>query len=303
MASADLARRALAAAALAAALAPAGDAAAYCRTSVCDGKFTAAVCAPAEPTDCGVPLYWPNPCVSFSIQQDASKQVSYAQTEQIVEQAFDAWMNVDCGGGAHPRIQLSNSGPVACALQEYNQDRGNANLIVYHDDVWPHDGASTTLALTTATYNLDTGEIYDADLEINSANFSLTTGDAGVQYDLLSIVTHETGHFLGLSHSADTDATMFDGYSQGTTSLRDLTADDVAGICAIYPPGEITSCDPTPRHGFSGLCGEDQPEPDDGGCRTAAAGAGGRGGAAAALAALALIGAALRRRAGRRCSS
>lgn len=274
----------------------AAPAAAYCRTSVCEGD-TAQVCTPPSAGDCGTPLAWPNPCVSYSIHEGASSQVSLAGTEAVFEQAFAAWTQADCGGGATPRIQVSYTGPVACDLHEYNQDKGNANIIMYRDDQWPHSGADTVLALTTVTYNLDDGDIYDADMELNSANVRFTTGDTGVDFDLLSIVTHEVGHFLGLSHSPDMEATMNMGYIPGSIALRDLSPDDVAGICAIYPPGEpISSCDPTPRHGFSGECAADQAAEDDG-CAVAAPGEPGRGGAgAAATAAIALLIAAARRR-------
>lgn len=68
-------------------------------------------------------------------------------------------------------------------------------------------------------------------------------------------MTHETGHFLGLAHSHQPDATMYPVYQQGTTMIRNLSDDDIAGICAVYPPGDIPSdCDPTPHHGFSALC-------------------------------------------------
>ncbi len=256
---------------------------------------TAQVCTPAQPGDCGTPLRWPTPCIGFSVQEDASAQIGYAETEAAFEQAFAAWMASDCGDGAHPRIQVSNAGPVSCDRHEYNQEKGNANVIVYRDDEWPHPGSQHTLALTTVTYNLDNGEIYDADMELNSADHEFTTGDTGVIFDLLSIATHETGHFLGLSHSPDSAATMFSGYNQGTMGLRDLTVDDMHGMCAVYPPGEIQICDPTPRHGFSGLCAAEQPDPDEG-CSVAAAG-GGRGGRLfAALGALAALAAALRSR-------
>ena len=38
------------------------------------------------------------------------------------------------------------------------------------------------------------------------------------------------------------------------------SSDDVAGICAIYPPGrDLSTMSCEPRHGFSELCAADQP--------------------------------------------
>jgi hypothetical protein len=80
------------------------------------------------------------------------------------------------------------------------------------------------------------------------------------------VLTHEAGHFLGLSHSIDNSATMkpvYDPVRDGE-SFRSLAPDDVAGICAIYPPDRKASTDSCDnRHGFSPQCGADQPPPDD----------------------------------------
>ncbi|XXT25444.1 matrixin family metalloprotease [Sorangium sp. So ce429] len=280
----------------AAALAAPSPALAYCRTSVCpETKATAAVCTPAQPNDCGIPLAWPSPCVGYSIQEDASEQASLAETEAIFEQAFAAWTQADCGDGETPRMEVTYMGPIACDAHEYNQKKGNANIITFRDNGWPYDGGGNTLALTTVTYNLNTGDIYDADMEINTWDVGLSLGDEDVSFDLLSIATHEAGHFLGLSHSSDGDATMFADYRPESTMLRDLDEDDRDGICAVYPPGApVKECDPTPRHGFSELCAVDQAErEEEGGCAAAPA-RGGRGarGGGMTLAALAALGAA-----------
>jgi hypothetical protein len=126
---------------------------------------------------------------------------------------------------------------------------------MFRDNNWPYAGANATLALTTITFNFDTGEIFDADVEINSANTPLTTSANATRFDLDSILTHEIGHFLGLSHSADRNSTMYREYTQRDISLRDLEPDDEDGICAMYPrnrPFERSTCEP--RHGFSSKC-------------------------------------------------
>ena len=289
----------------AALLLAATDASAYCRTSSCptggDNYVTSQVCTPAQAGDCGKPLYWANPCTEWSLAKAASNQVPFATMEGILKQAFAAWMTASCGNGT-PSIVVTEGEPTDCTKHEYNSDAANANIIAFRDTTWPYEGSANTLALTTVTYALESGEIYDADMELNSADNQFTTSDTGVQFDLLSIVTHEAGHFLGLAHTPDPTATMYPNYIPHSTNLRHLAADDISGICAIYPPGSTDpSCDPTPRHGFSTLCAADQTggggSGGDGGttnCTCAAPGAA-RGGWAAALAIAALAFAARRR--------
>ena len=283
----------------AASLALPSSASAYCRTSSCGDAGTGQVCTPGEAGDCGIVVSWPSPCVEYSLQKDASKKgIDLATARQVFKEAFATWTSAPCEGGT-PRMKLTETEPVECHKHEYNQDQGNANIIMFRDDSWPYTGAANTLALTTVTYNLDTGEIYDADMEINSFDATFTTGDTNVEFDLLSIATHETGHFLGLAHSPNLDATMFMSYAEHDTSIRSLSDDDVNAICAVYPPGDAipSSCDPTPRHGFSSTCAV--ASDDSGGCSVSGPGAVGGGLASGALAVAALGLVASRRRAQR----
>lgn len=147
-------------------------------------------------------------------------------------------------------------GTVACTIEEYNQTDGNANIIVFRDDNWEsEDHEPSALALTTVHYNSKTGDIYDVDMEINGQYRLSTSEMPGDAYDLQSVVTHEAGHFLGLAHSEEADATMYLQYSSGSVAFRDLSDDDIAGICAIYPPERTGVCDFEPRKGFSPECG------------------------------------------------
>ncbi|MSP26601.1 MAG: matrixin family metalloprotease [Myxococcales bacterium] len=232
------------------------DALAYCRSAACDdGTRAGTRCEPPQPTDCGLPLAWAQPCIGFSVQQDASRHVDLATAEALVSQAFNAWDDAACAGGGEPSIEAHNLGPVACDRKEYNQKAGNANIVVFRDEVWPYGGAGNALALATVTFNVENGAIYDADLEINGTA-AITTSEALVEFDLASILTHEAGHMLGVSHSPDSMSTMFIEYPPGGLSLRTLEPDDVAAVCAIYPPGTVApdDCDPTPRHGMSSTC-------------------------------------------------
>jgi hypothetical protein len=56
--------------------------------------------------------------------------------------------------------------------------------------------------------------------------------------DLQNTATHELGHLIGLDHAPDPESTMAASADSGETKKRDLTADDIAGLCAVYPVGQ-----------------------------------------------------------------
>ena len=234
---------------------------AYCSTTTCDPKSEGAD-ACEEVDGCltgGLPLFWKQRCVTYSVQQDGSPRlhIAHDDADVLIGNALRKWTAVDCGGGTSPSIEIFSTPPVACDRAEYNAHAGNANLWMFRDSAWPYDDDGLTLALTTITFNVETGEIYDADVEINSAQNSISIGGARAASDLASIATHEAGHVMGLSHSPDPRATMFASYQEGSTTLRSLGEDDIEGACATHPPDRITEpCDdpPEPRNGFSTDC-------------------------------------------------
>jgi hypothetical protein len=272
------------------------DAEAFCRTGTCplpEGFLpTPTACVPSGFTSCvvdaltvkNVPVWWKNACVGYDLQKDASMRVSFADATQAMADAFAAWTTASCPGT--PSIAVRDLGPVACTEASFTLDGTNQNVVVFHDDVWPHsrgNGPSPTIALTTVSFNRDTGEILDADIEINTADHIIevtTTLSPGV-YDLESVLTHEAGHFLGLAHSPSRQSVMYYEDEGGSARHRTITDDDLAGICAIYPPGGIRSvdvsvsqssamqagpCDPTPRNGLSSACSSPAPRQGGGGC-------------------------------------
>ncbi len=63
-----------------------------------------------------------------------------------------------------------------------------------------------------------------------------TDTNADADIDIYTVVLHEIGHALGLSHSASSTAVMNGSYGG---ARRTLTADDIAGIQAIYGPPDV----------------------------------------------------------------
>jgi hypothetical protein len=259
---------------------------AFCRTTTCDTCVQPIVGCVTE----GLPLRWGTDCASYDLQQKASEQVSLAVATNVADRSFSAWTQVICPDtGAPPSIRVLDRGPVVCDEVEYNDPNaaqsphvgGNANIIVFRDADWEKSNESvdpkSTLALTTVTFSRSTGEIFDADIEVNSAKL-LSAADpvSPESYDLQSILTHEAGHFFGLAHSREpcdgADCpTMMASYVKGSTAFRSLEIDDIRGICDVYPVGRTAAASAcTPMHGFAGECG--LPKPPKSGCSIVSAG-------------------------------
>jgi hypothetical protein len=242
-------------------------------------------CAALDPPEALFPVWWRNACVSYDLQENASVKVPYDTASQIVATAFQQWTSVVCPpdstGDTQLGIQVTDLGPVACNQVQYSSDQGNQHVILFCDKQFPCDSntdaataanSGNTLGLTTVTFDADTGEIFDADTEINATvPISTTVPVPDGSHDLASIITHEMGHFLGLAHSGDPSATMWATNQEGSNSMATLSADDIQGICTIYPSDKTRAvdptiaasgfiaadaCDPTPRHGFQSVCAQ-----------------------------------------------
>lgn len=115
-------------------------------------------------------------------------------------------------------------------------------------DCWDH--GSTIVALTTSSYVISSGELVDADVEMNAASATPTIVDSPpcsappytscVANDVQNAATHELGHFLGLAHSPDPSSTMYASEPIGETSKRVLDSGSKQFICDVYPSGQAS---------------------------------------------------------------
>jgi hypothetical protein len=113
------------------------------------------------------------------------------------------------------------------------------SVLEFVDTDWVHPAAHA-IALTTVDFCVRSGRILGADMELNSAEFNLTLPEQVPEFDLLSVLTHESGHFLGLDDLPNPGPTMSGHYSGGEDlGPRSLEADDEAGLCAVYPQGRF----------------------------------------------------------------
>ncbi len=118
---------------LSAATLESSSASAYCRyttlTPAAWNPVASAGCYAGDPEN-NLLLYWAGLCVGYSLQQDASRYVTFDDATAVAAQAFAAWSAASCSGGGSPSIQAYNVGSVSCSNVQYNLFEPNQNVIV-----------------------------------------------------------------------------------------------------------------------------------------------------------------------------
>ncbi|MGD8860698.1 MAG: matrixin family metalloprotease [Myxococcales bacterium] len=236
----------------------------------------------------GTWLQWERQCISFTVAPRSTDDPPLDDIRDAVARSFRRWQAIRCGGRPIG-FELGETEQLgACREPEYNVRGANANTVFFIDD-WVGQGLDEdAFGLTLIWHDPNTGEIYDADMQLNEmqGRFDICGAVCPVGVvDLENVVTHEAGHFLGLGHSLDRSATMSARATLGETIKRSLEADDVQGMCEIYGDWPEPACelaDFTPDNGFSPECGA--PAVDGGGrnacvCSAPGARAAGRGSA------------------------
>ena len=197
----------------------------------------------------GPSVAWPVRSIELH-RHGGSADVTDGDIDRSIAFAAQQWTAVGCSDFT---LSLGDETDNAVAGFDWAAGSGsppNQNIVVFRNDNpddpvdrWLH--TLSALAITTVTFVSTSGEILDADVEVNDAEFAFTACDPGldcqrVDSDLENTLTHELGHVVGLDHPPATDpdaysATMFASAPAGEIAKRDLSDDDIRGICLIYP--------------------------------------------------------------------
>jgi hypothetical protein len=198
-------------------LAGSTDASAYCFKAACGGSVGVR-CVPAVAADCGTPVTWPGGILQYAVEAEGPEAVPWAARRELMQHAFGVWARVDCGDGRSPDLHIKMT------------DDASARGTVAFSDFSGEPGtlATTTLRLREgARPRISSGKIVFDAAQLHPY---LHTPE------LAGVAVHEAGHLLGLAHSNDPAAIMSGEVDDGTGLHRELTADDVAAVCAAYPP-------------------------------------------------------------------
>jgi len=167
-------------------------------------------------TSAGVATAWKAPCVTmeFSLggpppELDADGYLSAAQS------AGAAWSQASLDGVARCSNVIFTVESVSNVAGPVGMDYHNR--LIFRQNEWCRDPPPTNpnearcydpsaLAITSVFQLKNTGEILDADMEVNATDF--TWGDFAVHpeqfayntHDFQGAVTHEFGHVIGLDH-------------------------------------------------------------------------------------------------------
>jgi len=219
-------------------------------------------------------LAWDRQCISYTVVPRKDQNIALDLIRNTIDTSFEQWVDVQCNTGPIPLSLGQTERLGECTTAQYNQYGPNANTIMFLN-VWEgEDFPSEAFGLTLVWHDPQSGEIFDADMQLNETIAPISLCDQGCDrsvVDLGNVVTHEAGHFLGLGHSNVGGATMSANALLGETSKRSLEQDDQDGLCSIYarlPPSACNAAagDFSPDRGFSASCGSDEPERS--GCTT-----------------------------------
>jgi hypothetical protein len=193
-------------------------------------------------TDSGALIRWQRNEIKYTVNRDMSKDLDKTAAFMEIQRSFDTWakaMNRDL------RFEFAGYSALREAGYDQDQPQNNENLIYWEEE----DSSYLTdaIALTIVTYRANSGEIVDSDIVLNGVQFRwviANPSDSNVRHiepssarpaiDLGNTMAHEIGHFLGLGHSEDLDATMYYSQRELETTKRELHADDINGIIALY---------------------------------------------------------------------
>jgi hypothetical protein len=198
---------------------------------------------------------WPSDTVEYVLNAEVPGGMSIDSVASTVQQALSAWTEPNCSV-----LKFRSAGTTSAKARPGD----GLNTIQWVSRQWSEDGfPPDAAALTDLQYEQQSDgawSIVEADLYLNAERYQWVEAPAASDHqNLLSVVTHEAGHILGLLHPCEpggadgapacdsnpgfAETTMYPFYSAEQATLAD---DDIAGACFLYSGSrcEVDGCRP-----------------------------------------------------------
>jgi hypothetical protein len=194
----------------------------------------------------GAPVRWFEDEVVFRLELDGrDADLKRHAAERAAESALATWS--DAGG---PLL----IGVVDDDGRGHDDEDDDGPVIRFATDRDDPDVHSDSLARTRLSFDPQSGRAQRVTITVNVFDYRWSVGvPCDDAYDLEATLAHEIGHALGFRHSEDPEATMYTQPRPCERDRRDLAADDLAGIAALYgeAPTSVNADDDTPAGGCS----------------------------------------------------
>lgn len=177
--------------------------------------------------------------VRYFLAADAYSEANKTAELNAARNCFDQWQLVP-----GTVLRFEEGGVLSGALDVNTAD--NTNLVYWTKTSTlvngGFDNISGTTGVTFSDYFVD-GTMAEGDIVLNGVQYQWFTdfNDSVNQAQFVeSVLLHEIGHLIGLAHSPAGAATMFPRGSGGVSIQCGLSADDLAGLYAVYPDSSVT---------------------------------------------------------------
>ncbi|MCB9729174.1 MAG: matrixin family metalloprotease [Deltaproteobacteria bacterium] len=180
---------------------------------------------------------WKQSTVGYWLHPACSADLSTSVCLDELRKSFAAW-NTSC-----TKLKFSDQGTSSSKqlVPIGYSTNGKNELAFIENSAW--NFGSQVLGVTSPVFSSD-GTIIEADIAFNGYLQSWKTSGANYSTDVRNVAVHEIGHFFGLQHvlggynpnSPPTMAPFADPFMKSRTP----EADDLAGICFLYPAGSFS---------------------------------------------------------------
>ncbi|REJ78348.1 MAG: hypothetical protein DWQ47_02500 [Acidobacteria bacterium] len=190
--------------------------------------------------DKGTPVKWASKKITLSVSSSLIEISPAVRGDwkplESIQRAALAWSSAS-------GIEISLEESDAQSISPHGRKGDGVSLITIAqtpENLILFTGKNVSRPAFTRIFFNGKGRIIEADVVLNPYHPISTDGIFGA-FDLESTVVHELGHVLGLGHSDVLGASMNEVsarnglYTIPFTTYRTLSADDVAGIRALYP--------------------------------------------------------------------